>query len=571
VTLGTLVHLANMTGDEVRDLRGRGATSTPAPRRQLVEPKPPAPAATPASGDGFASIEELVAWAETRYGVKLAGSWRYGDEWHQLRFDTDNGKQFRPATRDADGRWHLKAPPARHLYRVEHLPADAGELVLVVEGEKCADIGAALGFATVTSCNGSESAAKSDWTPLRGRRVAILPDNDAPGRKYACEVLAILQGLGCDAVVVELPGLSDGEDIEQWAAGRGDAAGDELVELIEDAGTGKWQWPDAGEQQDALMNWCKSLQGREYVGMACGVFPTIDKMLDGWRGLALLSGAPGCGKTTMVLQTAIGVLHKNPDALVVLLSCEMSPRELHGRLLTMHAPEETPLNWHQLVKGQGIDPADRRLALGCAVTSLEPVLPRLKVLGLGDVLRLRDAGNGDLFVPLRVELRRLMRRSRCRQAMIVIDNFATLPVLPAGESPWGNDLDRDRQVSESLRLFQDQTDAALLTIVQLSKGAMQQRGRQSEEQRIADSSKGAVEQTYNADIVARLRKVRLQVPRQFDRFGEPLPVVQMRVNKGRDGATRGKALLLFDYEKHRLHEVDRDGTVKMEEGCDDDE
>lgn len=37
----------------------------------------------------------------------------------------------------------------------------------------------------VTSPNGSKSADKADWSPLRGRDVVIWPDADLPGDNYA--------------------------------------------------------------------------------------------------------------------------------------------------------------------------------------------------------------------------------------------------------------------------------------------------------------------------------------------------------------------------------------------------
>ena len=58
--------------------------------------------------------------------------------------------------------------------------------------------------------------------PLAGRYVAILRDEDGDGASYAATVTAILQLLMPPAHprIIELPGLSEGDDIEQWIAGR---------------------------------------------------------------------------------------------------------------------------------------------------------------------------------------------------------------------------------------------------------------------------------------------------------------------------------------------------------------
>ena len=58
----------------------------------------------------------------------------------------------------------------------------------------------------------------TDWSTLAGRDVAIFPDNDADGRKYARTVAGILQALEPPARVriVELPGLEAKGDIADF-------------------------------------------------------------------------------------------------------------------------------------------------------------------------------------------------------------------------------------------------------------------------------------------------------------------------------------------------------------------
>ena len=54
--------------------------------------------------------------------------------------------------------------------------------VVVCEGEKAADAATGLlpGFVAVTSPNGSKSAGKADWSPLRGRAVTVGPTPTPP-------------------------------------------------------------------------------------------------------------------------------------------------------------------------------------------------------------------------------------------------------------------------------------------------------------------------------------------------------------------------------------------------------
>ena len=88
-----------------------------------------------------------------------------------------------------------QAPAEGHpLYRLDTLVARHDESVWVVEGEKCADALHKLGLPATTS-GSATSAEGADWSPLRGRKVVIWPDNDEPGKNYAAAVTEILRGL----------------------------------------------------------------------------------------------------------------------------------------------------------------------------------------------------------------------------------------------------------------------------------------------------------------------------------------------------------------------------------------
>jgi len=128
------------------------------------------------------------------------------------------GKDIRPVSRTREG-WILGGMPTpRPLYRLVELLKRTGERVYVAEGEKAADAAGTLGLLATTSPHGASSAAKADWRPLAGRDVAILPDNDDAGRRYAEDVAQILLTLDPPATVriVELPELGPGEDIYDW-------------------------------------------------------------------------------------------------------------------------------------------------------------------------------------------------------------------------------------------------------------------------------------------------------------------------------------------------------------------
>ena len=187
-------------------------------------------------GQRFRSYFTLRAFLRKRYGDGAAiRFWAYqdaaGDEvFRVLRVDYtapdgSKAKSYRPCHQDSNGRWLLSRPdallPLYHLPSILAAPPEA--TIAVLEGEKCADIAIALGlpYAT-TSAHGAVATQLTDWSPMRGRSVAILGDAGERGEEYAARVAALLCALDPPARVhaVALPGLADGEDIEQFIAAR---------------------------------------------------------------------------------------------------------------------------------------------------------------------------------------------------------------------------------------------------------------------------------------------------------------------------------------------------------------
>jgi hypothetical protein len=111
-------------------------------------------------------------------------------------------KEIRPYCLKS-GDWVRPAGPV--LYDLEAITANRSEPVILVEGEKCVDALAGLGFLASTSMGGSNAARFTDWSPLAGRDVIIWPDNDEPGAKYAGAVADLCLKAGATRVrVVDL-------------------------------------------------------------------------------------------------------------------------------------------------------------------------------------------------------------------------------------------------------------------------------------------------------------------------------------------------------------------------------
>jgi putative DNA primase/helicase len=160
------------------------------------------------------------------------------------RFDTDEGKIFQPQTfgrrsPTAKSEWRWKGwTGKRPLYGLDRLAERPNAAVIVTEGEKAADAAAELvpDMVGVTSPNGSKSAAKADWSVLRGRRVTVWPDADAAGLDYANAVVKLATAAGADTLSIISPpeGCSTGWDAADAKADGWDAqrAADLVVDAI---------------------------------------------------------------------------------------------------------------------------------------------------------------------------------------------------------------------------------------------------------------------------------------------------------------------------------------------------
>lgn len=143
------------------------------------------------------------------------------------RFRTsDGGKEVLPCcwgkhreSGKQEWRW-LAFPEPRPLYGLDKLNAEG--VVLVVEGEKCADAARAVlppEMPVVTWPGGAKAVDKAGWSALAGRKVIVWPDCDAqqgkdgqtlpeaeqPGMRAAERVAAILTGIGAVVRIVEIP------------------------------------------------------------------------------------------------------------------------------------------------------------------------------------------------------------------------------------------------------------------------------------------------------------------------------------------------------------------------------
>jgi len=149
------------------------------------------------------SVESIIS----SIPLKHQESYRYTnpatgvDDLVVLRFLDENGKKTFRQVHPVSGGWVMESPdkPWPLFNRQGILKSD---VVLVVEGEKCAQACIDVGVCATTSPCGAGKASLADWSVLAGKKVVYLwPDNDDGGKKHMQEVEKILLEMGLTVLV----------------------------------------------------------------------------------------------------------------------------------------------------------------------------------------------------------------------------------------------------------------------------------------------------------------------------------------------------------------------------------
>lgn len=129
------------------------------------------------------------------------------------RYNKPGGKKdFRPLSHLSNGKQDLwlsiAIPNNRPIYNLDKITKKPQANIILVEGEKAADAGNKMklsGVIFTTWPGGSNGVEKTDWSTLTGRSVLIWPDNDAPGKKAACQIGHILENRDADVRYLHPP------------------------------------------------------------------------------------------------------------------------------------------------------------------------------------------------------------------------------------------------------------------------------------------------------------------------------------------------------------------------------
>ena len=211
----------------------------------------------------------------------------FRDENKELLYQTVRyePKDFRQRRPDGQGGWDWKLNGTPRVpYRLpELLTTNQFRTVLIVEGEKDCDRLAGLGLTATTNSGGAGKWRDEYNQYFAGRKVAILPDNDEPGRRHAQQVAESLQTVGASVKIVELPGIPEKGDVSDWL----DAGGtiDELRNIV-----------NATAVFEPVVSTKFFINYSDFMAQTC--FDTEEIALNGAGELALVQSITNRGKST---------------------------------------------------------------------------------------------------------------------------------------------------------------------------------------------------------------------------------------------------------------------------------
>jgi putative DNA primase/helicase len=232
---------------------------------------------------------------------KIIKTYDYTDEKGNLLYQVCRTPKKDFPLRRPDGKggwtWGLKGTPLV-LYRLPSVleAVNRGELLFLVEGEKDADRLVAAGLFATTNPLGCGKWKALYNSCLQGAKVAILPDNDKPGKQHAQQIAEQVQSIAASVNIVHLPGLQEKEDVSDWLDKYGTI--NELLLLTQNK--------EAQTDEE-----CRDLT---FLDLEKLIGP-IEWVWKGWLPaglLAIVASEPGIGKSALGLRLSATVISGLP-------------------------------------------------------------------------------------------------------------------------------------------------------------------------------------------------------------------------------------------------------------------
>ena len=342
----------------------------------------------------------------------------------------------------------------------------------------------------------------------------------------------------------------------------------EAYQQLQEAQVAEVPIKTAGLAFKAMIEEAKKYQGKAHLGLSVRTTPLFSARLDGFRGLGFMGGVPGTGKTSLAVQWAMDAAETNKDAVVVVLTCEMSANEV----MAMTTTRLTGLHYLDLMRGTEHSALDAATGLqqepgeierlNKAQGAIEALKERFLVVTpehFGGAFLGRGAAGHHLFAPVLDMIRRAQEATGATRSMLVVDSMQSLPIAEpesGSVTGWrgGDGMERDRYTIAELNALTSKVDAVLV----VSEQAKGTQGQVATTNLLGTGRSG-----YAADFVIMLSDPDTYANTGGDTKGDEARakhykqgyrLVYATLAKGRAGMNRGAELLSFKIHEHKFEE-----------------
>jgi hypothetical protein len=290
-----------------------------------------------------------------------------------LRWGDGDQKEIRPATFWKNGKgkgaWACRSwPGARPLFGLDRLASKPDAIVLLVEGEKAAEAVERGPFAEafkwapsdvvgVTWPGGTNAITYADFSPLVGREIIILPDNDGPGEQAANALVEALKPVGVKGLRRWRPPTNAPEKWDIADPPPDGCTPEALVEAMLEA-------PAIAALRivQTLAEFLSEFDPPHYL---------VDGLLQ-HHCLYSLTGKTGAGKTSVAVMLAVLVASKAPG--------RFGPHEVEPGRVVYIAKEnklDVQMRFFGILNKMHIEPSELNMLVIGDIVNLDQDLPRI--------------------------------------------------------------------------------------------------------------------------------------------------------------------------------------------------
>lgn len=314
-------------------------------------------------------------------------------------------------------------------------------------------------------------------------------------------------------------------------------------------------------------------RGKEFIGICQKTLPTLDNYLLGLRKFILLAAAPNIGKTALTIQLGIDIVNNNEKTCLLYVSLEMSREDIIDRMRCYL----TPMTYKKLYFGsikennnKGWYTEDEENDLSASKNKLETIGNRILILD--------DECCPNITIDtILSHAHELKNKTDCQSIIVIIDYLQVLPIPETMKLRSDNDADRYR-LDQIKKLRIALGNDPLIVISEARKPSSAGKWASS----IADIL-GSVRTAYNIDaglllntlsdeeLAEGLEPKTTEKDRKYANIRKTLAdkgiaIVEMTIDKGRDGMQKGTILLEYYFQENRFAETSWDKIKKAYDG-----